>query len=165
MFAKRGLFCYNGQTMPHRDQFIHLHTHTEYSLLDGACRISDLLKRAKELGMFSLGVTDHGNMYSAVDFYVQAKDAGIKPIIGCECYVAPRTRFDKETKEDRSPYHLTVLAKNMAGYKNLLKLVSLASIEGFYSRPRIDHELLEKYREGLIVLSGCAQGAVPYQLL
>ena len=99
--------------MPHRDKFIHLHTHSEYSLLDGACRISELIKRAKELGMHSLALTDHGNMYAAVDFYLRSQGrAGVKPILGCEMYVAPRTRFDKETKEDRSPYHLTVLAKN-----------------------------------------------------
>jgi len=151
--------------MPHRDKFVHLHTHTEYSLLDGACRIADLLQRAKELGMKSLAVTDHGNMYAAVEFYLKAKEAGIKPIIGCECYVAPRTRFDKETKEDRSPYHLTLLAKNMVGYKNLIKLVSLASIEGFYSRPRIDHELIEKYHEGIIAMSGCAGGHVQALLM
>jgi DNA polymerase-3 subunit alpha len=151
--------------MPHREKFVHLHTHTEYSLLDGACRIPELISRAKELGMHSLAVTDHGNMYSAVDFYLQAKEAGIKPIIGCEIYVAPRTRFDKETKEDRSPYHLTLLAKNRQGYKNLLKLVSLASIEGFYSRPRIDRELIEKHHEGLIALSGCSGGQIPSLLL
>src|SRR3989344_4635987 len=126
--------------MPHRDKFIHLHVHTEYSLLDGACRLPDLLTRAKELGMKSLAVTDHGYMYAALDFYLQAKKAGIKPLIGCELYVAPRSRFDKETKEDRSPYHLTLLAKDTVGYHNLLKLVSLASLEGFYARPRIDRE-------------------------
>lgn len=151
--------------MPHRDKFIHLHTHTEYSLLDGACRIPDLLKRAKELGMHALAITDHGNMYAAIDFYLQAKEIGIKPIIGCEMYVAPRTRFDKETKEDRSPYHLTLLAKDLLGYKNLIKLVSLASLEGFYSRPRVDRELLGKYHEGLAALSGCCGGQVSKLLL
>jgi DNA polymerase-3 subunit alpha len=150
--------------MPHRDKFIHLHTHSEYSLLDGACRISELIKRAKELGMHSLALTDHGNMYAAIEFYLKAKEEGVKPIVGCEMYVAPRTRFDKETKEDRSPYHLTMLAKNLAGYKNLLKLASLASIEGFYSRPRVDLELLGKYREGLVVLSGCAEGEISRRL-
>mgnify|MGYP001276998713 CR=1 FL=1 len=151
--------------MPHREKFVHLHTHTEYSLLDGACRIPDLLHRAKELGMHSLAVTDHGNMYSAVDFYLQAKEAGVKPIIGCETYVAPRTRFDKETKEDRSPHHLTLLAKDREGYKNLIKLVSLASIEGFYSRPRIDRELIQKYHKGLIAMTGCAGGEIPSLLM
>ena len=151
--------------MPHQDKFIHLHTHTEYSLLDGACRIPDLVARAKELGMSALAVTDHGNMYAAVEFYLKAKEEGLKPIIGCEMYVAPRTRFDKETKEDRSPYHLTCLAKNSTGYHNLMKLASLASIEGFYSRPRVDRELLEKYKEGLVVMSGCAGGEVQRHLL
>ena len=115
--------------------------------------------------MHSLAVTDHGNMYAVVDFYLQAKEFGIKPLVGCELYVAPRSRFDKETKEDRSPYHLTVLAKDKTGYKNLLKLVSLASLEGFYSRPRVDRELLEKYHAGLVVLSGCPKGEVPTLLL
>jgi DNA polymerase-3 subunit alpha len=151
--------------MPHQDKFIHLHTHTEYSLLDGACRIPDLVARAKELGMSALAVTDHGNMYAAVEFYLKAKEEGLRPIIGCEMYVAPRTRFDKETKEDRSPYHLTCLAKNSVGYHNLMKLASLASIEGFYSRPRIDRELIEKYKEGLVVMSGCAGGEIQRHLL
>ncbi|MBN2057627.1 MAG: DNA polymerase III subunit alpha [Candidatus Saganbacteria bacterium] len=147
--------------MPHRDKFVHLHCHSEYSLLDGAGRIPDLIKAAKEHGMPALALTDHGNMYAAVNFFQQAKTAGIKPILGCEMYIAPRTRFDKETKEDRSPHHLTVLASNEAGYRNLLKLVTLASTEGFYSRPRIDRELLEKYYQGLIVLSGCPKGEIP----
>lgn len=147
--------------MPHKDKFVHLHTHSEFSLLDGAARIPDLVKTAKELGMHALALTDHGNMYAAVKFYCAAKDAGIKPILGCELYVAPRTRFDKETKQDRSPFHLTVLAMDLQGYRNLIKLVSLASIEGFYSRPRVDKELLQKYKEGLIVLSGCPKGEVP----
>ncbi|MFC1571361.1 DNA polymerase III subunit alpha [Candidatus Margulisiibacteriota bacterium] len=147
--------------MPHNNKFVHLHCHSEFSLLDGAARITDLVKTAKEQGMHSLALTDHGNMYATVSFFTAAKEAKIKPILGCEMYVAPRTRFDKETKEDRSPHHLTVLAENMDGYKNLLKLVSLASIEGFYSRPRIDRELLEKYKAGLIVLSGCPKGEVP----
>ncbi len=129
--------------------------------MDGAARIPDLVKAAKEHGMRSIALTDHGNMYSAINFYTAAKESGVKPILGCEMYVAPRTRFDKETKEDRSPYHLTVLAKNSSGYRNLTKLVSLASSEGFYSRPRVDRELLEKYGEGLIVLSGCPKGEVP----
>jgi DNA polymerase-3 subunit alpha len=146
--------------MPHRNKFVHLHVHTEYSLLDGACRVTDLIDRAKELGMPALAVTDHGNMYAAVQFYLAAKQAGIKPIIGCEMYLAPRSRHDKETKEDRSPNHLTLLVKNETGYKNLIKLASIASIEGFYSRARIDRELLEKYHEGLIAMSGCAEGEI-----
>jgi len=147
--------------MPHKGKFVHLHAHSEYSLLDGAARIPDLVKAAKDRGMPALALTDHGNMYAAVKFYTAAREAGIKPILGCEMYVAPRTRFDKETKEDRSPWHLTVLAKNSDGYRNLIKLVSLASLEGFYSRPRIDRELLERHRQGLIVLSGCPKGEVP----
>lgn len=138
--------------------FIHLHVHSEYSLLDGASRIEDLAKRAHELGMKGMAITDHGNMYGAVKFYLTMKEAGLKPIIGSELYVAPGSRFSKATKEDRSPFHLTVLAKNKTGYKNLVKLVSLANTEGFYSKPRVDHELLEKYKEGLVVLSGCAKG-------
>ena len=138
--------------------FVHLHVHSEYSLLDGACRLEDLVKRAKELNMPAVALTDHGNMYGAVEFYLKAKEVGIKPIIGCECYLAPRTRHDKETKEDRSPFHLTILAKNAAGYLNLCQLVSAASIEGFYSRPRLDRELLERHHEGLVVLSGCLKG-------
>ncbi|MBU0573868.1 MAG: DNA polymerase III subunit alpha [Candidatus Margulisbacteria bacterium] len=144
------------------NNFVHLHVHSEYSLLDGASRIKDLVARAKELGMPALALTDHGNMYGILKFYNSAREAGIKPILGCEMYVAPRSRFDKETKEDRSPYHLTLLAKNNNGLKNLFKLVSLASIEGFYSRPRIDRELIEKYGKDLVALSGCLKGEIPY---
>ena len=144
------------------DQFVHLHCHSEYSLLDGAARIKEMVKVAKELGMPAIALTDHGNMYGTVQFVNAAKEAGIKPIIGCELYVAPRTRFDKETKEDRSPYHLTALVKNAKGYTNLMNLVSLASIDGFYSRPRVDHELLEKYHEGIVFLSGCPKGEIPF---
>ncbi|MBU1027029.1 MAG: DNA polymerase III subunit alpha [Candidatus Margulisbacteria bacterium] len=147
--------------MPSKPKFVHLHTHSEFSLLDGAGRIPDLVKTAKELGMPALALTDHGNMHAAVTFFTEAKAAGIKPILGCEMYVAPRSRFDKETKEDRSPSHLTVLAKDQEGYKNLLKLVSIASIEGFYAKPRIDKEILPKYAKGLVVLSGCPKGEVP----
>lgn len=129
-------------------------------MLDGACRIADLLAKAKEYGQSAIAVTDHGNMYAAIEFYLAAKELGIKPIIGCELYVAPRTRFDKETKEDRSPFHLTALAKNEAGYKKLIKMVSLASIEGFYSRPRIDKELLKQYAGDLVLMSGCAGGEI-----
>jgi len=147
--------------MPHKDKFVHLHCHSEYSLLDGAGRVSDLVKVAKEQGMHAVALTDHGNMYATVKFFTEAKAVGIKPIIGCEVYVAPRTRFDKETKEDRSPHHITALAKNETGYRNLLQLVSLASIEGFYSRPRVDRELVKQYSAGLVALSGCLKGEIP----
>jgi DNA polymerase-3 subunit alpha len=147
--------------MPHRKKFVHLHVHSEFSLLDGAARITDLVAAAHHLGMPALALTDHGNMYAAIKFYNAALAQGLKPIIGCEMYLAPRRRFDKETKEDRSPHHLTVLASNQTGYQNLLKLVSLASLEGFYAKPRIDQELLERYAAGLIVLSGCPKGQIP----
>jgi len=149
--------------MPH--QFVHLHTHSEFSLLDGMSRITDLVKRTRELGMKSLALTDHGNMYAAVKFYVAAREHEVHPLLGCEMYLAPRTRLDKETKEDRSPYHLTVLAKDNEGYRNLLKLVSLASLEGFYMKPRIDKELIEKYHKGLVILSGCPAGEIPSLVL
>lgn len=145
--------------------YVNLHVHTEYSLLDGACRIKRLVERAKELGQTAVAITDHGNMYGAVEFYNIAKDAGIKPIIGCELYVAPRTRFDKESRIDSSPYHLVVLCENNTGYKNLVKLVSFASLEGFYNKPRVDIELLEKYHEGLICMSACLAGEIPRLLV
>ena len=144
--------------------FTHLHVHTEYSLLDGACRIDKLMARAKELGMDSIAITDHGVMFGAVRFYEEAKKAGIKPIIGCECYVARRGRTDKDPAHDRSSYHLVLLVKNDQGYRNLIKMVSLAYKEGFYYKPRIDHELLEKYHEGLVCLSACLQGKVQREL-
>lgn len=144
--------------------FVHLHVHTEYSLLDGACRIKQLVSRAKDLGMNAVAITDHGNMYAAVEFYNECKKQGIKPIIGCEVYVAPRTRFDKQGKIDMSPYHLVLLCKNEQGYKNLSKLASLAATEGFYNRPRVDFELLERYRDGLVCLSGCLAGEVARRL-
>ncbi len=145
--------------------FIHLHVHSEYSLLDGASRVEDLAKRAKELGMKGMAITDHGSMYGAVKFYLKMKKAGIKPIIGSELYVAPNGRFSKTTAEDRSPFHLTVLAKNKEGYKNLVKLVSKGHTEGFYSKPRVDRELIEKYHDGLIVLSGCMKGELASLIL
>lgn len=145
--------------------FTHLHLHTEFSLLDGACRIEQLVLRAKELGMQSLAITDHGNMYGAVDFYKACKKHGIKPIIGCEVYVAPRTRFDKEKALDKEYNHLILLCKNEIGYKNLIKLVSLSYTEGYYYKPRIDRDILEKYHEGLICLSACLAGEIPQNLL
>ena len=145
--------------------FVHLHLHTEYSLLDGACRIKPLIQRIKELGQTAAAITDHGNMYGAVEFWNEAKKEGIKPIIGCEVYVARRTRHDREAGLDSSPYHLILLCENNEGYRNLVKLVSLASIEGFYNRPRVDVELLKKYHSGLICLSACLAGEIPWLLM
>lgn len=145
--------------------FTHLHLHTEYSLLDGACRIEPLVLRAKELGMTSLAITDHGNMYGAVDFYKTCKKHGIKPIIGCEVYVAPRTRFDREKVLDKDYNHLILLCENETGYKNLIKLVSLSYTEGYYYKPRVDHDILEKYHDGLICLSACLAGEIPQAIL
>ncbi len=144
--------------------FTHLHVHTEYSLLDGACRIDKLLSRAKELGQTAMAITDHGVMYGAVKFYEQAKKLGIKPIIGCEVYMAARTRFDKDGSVDREHNHLILLAKNEKGYRNLIHLVSLAYKEGFYYKPRIDHELLSQFHEGLVCLSACLAGKVQHLL-
>ncbi|MBI4065433.1 DNA polymerase III subunit alpha [Candidatus Gottesmanbacteria bacterium] len=144
--------------------FVHLHTHSEFSLLDGLGKLDHLIDRAKSFGMDALAITDHGAMYGAFKFYLKAKTAGIKPIIGVETYVARRSRFDKEAKVDTDPYHLVLLAKNITGYKNLMKLVTHAHLEGYYYRPRIDFELLEQHHEGLICLSACLQGQVPYLL-
>ena len=145
--------------------FVHLHIHSEFSLLDGANRIKDLPVRAKELGMKAMAITDHGVMYGAIDFYKACKKEGIKPIIGCEVYVAPRSRFDKEPNIDNHYYHLILLAKDNQGYKNLSKLVSIGFVDGYYYKPRIDLEVLEKYHEGLICLSACLAGAVNQALL
>ena len=136
-------------------KFVHLHTHSEYSLLDGISKIPQLVKKAKELGMEALALTDHGSMYGAIEFYKECKSAGIKPIIGAELYVAPRSHTLKEGKADSEPFHLTVLAKNHQGYLNLMKLISIAQLDGFYYRPRVDKALLKQYHEGLICLSGC----------
>lgn len=141
--------------------FVHLHVHSEYSLLDGACRIKELVKAAKRKGQTAITVTDHGNMYGAVEFYAAAREEGIKPIIGCEVYVAGRSRFDKDAVLDAKANHLILLCENEQGYKNLIKMVSLAWTEGFYKKPRIDEELLEQYHEGLICLSACLAGAIP----
>ena len=145
--------------------FVHLHLHTEYSLLDGACRIPSLVKRAKELGMHSLAVTDHGVMYGIVDFYKACKKEGIKPILGCEVYTAPRSHTDKDPRKDADQGHLILLAKNNTGYRNLMKLVSMGFTEGFYYKPRIDYTLLETYHEGLIALSACLGGDIPQKIL
>ncbi|MDY3928756.1 MAG: DNA polymerase III subunit alpha [Clostridia bacterium] len=145
--------------------FAHLHTHSEYSLLDGASRISDLISRTKELGMEYIAITDHGAMYGVVDFYREAKKQGINPVIGCEVYVAPRTRFDKTHEYDSKYSHLILLAENDQGYKNLIKIVSAGFTDGFYYKPRVDFDLLKQYSEGLIALSACLAGEIPKLLL
>ena len=144
--------------------FAHLHLHTEFSLLDGACRIKDLVKRVKELGQTSVAITDHGVMYGCVDFYRACKAEGIRPVIGCEVYVAPRTRFDKEHGRDTEARHLVLLCRNEEGYRNLSYMVSQANVEGFYVKPRIDLDLLRAHHEGLIALSGCLAGEIPRRL-
>ncbi|MBA7474082.1 DNA polymerase III subunit alpha [subsurface metagenome] len=144
--------------------FTHLHIHTEYSLLDGMCRIPQLVSRAKELGMDSLAITDHGVMYGAIEFYLAAKEAGIKPIIGCEVYVAQDSRFSRNAS-DRNNYHLILLAKNQTGYRNLIQLTTKAHLESFYYKPRVDKELLQEYHQGLIALSACIAGEVPRLIL
>ena len=138
--------------------FAHLHVHTEYSLLDGACRIRDLPKLVKSMGQTACAITDHGVMYGAIDFYRACKAEGVKPIIGCEVYVAPRTRFDKQHEFDSEARHLVLLCENEEGYRNLSYLVSMAHVEGFYIKPRIDWALLHEHAEGLICLSGCLAG-------
>ena len=141
--------------------FTHLHVHTEYSLLDGSNKIKEYVKRVKELGMDSAAITDHGVMYGVIDFYKACKAEGINPILGCEVYVAPNSRFDKELTggEDRY-YHLVLLAENNKGYENLMKIVSRGFTEGYYYKPRVDMELLQEYHEGIIALSACLAGEV-----
>jgi DNA polymerase III alpha subunit len=154
--------------MSHAD-FVHLHLHTEYSLLDGACRLDRLVDKAHELKFPALAVTDHGAMHGAIDFYKAAREKGIKPIIGCEVYVAPGSRFEKKTGSTgggRDVYHhLGLLAKDETGYKNLIKLTTAAHLEGYYYKPRIDKEILAKHREGLIALSGCLASEIPDLIL
>lgn len=145
--------------------FVHLHVHTEYSLLDGAARIKDVIEKACQLGMPAVAITDHGNMYGVVDFYKEAKKKGIKPLLGCEVYVAPRSRFQKEQGRDDYRYHLVLLAKNIEGYRNLMKLVTASYLEGFYYKPRVDRELLSRHSKGLIALSACKAGEIPVLLL
>src|SRR5438874_4674598 len=151
--------------MPHApikppEQFVHLHNHTEYSLLDGASRINAMVARAAELEMPALALTDHGVMYGAIHFYKACLKAGIKPILGFEAYVAPRTRTDRDARADRDPYHLTVLAADGEGYRNLMALCTIGQKEGLYYKPRIDREVLSAHSKGLIVLSGCLGGEV-----
>ena len=143
--------------------FAHLHVHTEYSLLDGACRIREIASAAKRKGFSSLAVTDHGVMYGVIDFYRACLKEGIHPVIGCEVYVAPNSRFDKNPQERY--FHMVLLCLNNTGYQNLIKLVSKGFTEGFYSKPRIDDSLLEEYHEGLICLSACLAGEIPQRLL
>lgn len=145
--------------------FVHLHVHSEYSLLDGSCRIKDLIAKTKELNMKAIAITDHGVMYGVIDFYKEAVAQGIKPIIGCEIYIAPRSMQDREYGIDNENYHLVLLAKDMTGYKNLMKIVTMASIEGFYYKPRVDREFLKEHSEGLIALSACLAGEVPSYIL
>ncbi len=145
--------------------FVHLHCHSEYSLLDGAARINDIVKRAVELNMPAVAITDHGTMFGVVDFYRAAKAAGVKPILGCELYVAPRSRFDKEPRKDDMQYHLVLLAENETGYQNLMHLVSAGYLEGFYYKPRIDRELLQEHSEGLIAMSACLAGEISTRIL
>ena len=145
--------------------FVHLHVHTEYSLLDGACRISSMMDRVKELGQNAIAITDHGVMYGCIDFYKAAKAAGVKPIIGCEVYVARRLMSDRVHGIDNDPYHLVLLCENRKGYENLCLLVSEAFMNGFYGKPRVDLELLRKYHEGIIALSACLAGGVQQYLL
>ncbi len=147
------------------EKFVHLHVHSEYSLLDGACRLEQLAERVKENGQTAVAVTDHGNLYAAVLFYDAAIARGIRPIIGCEIYLAQRTRFDREPHLDGKSYHLLLLCENNEGYQNLVKLVSHANLEGFYKKPRVDLELLRKYHHGLICLSACIAGEIPRLLL
>lgn len=145
-------------------KFVHLHVHSEYSLLDGACRIKDMIKRAKKLNQSAIAITDHGSMYGVMEFYKTAKSEGVKPIIGCEVYVAKRSRFDKVREYDSEIYHLVLLCKNNIGYQNLIKMVSKSFIEGFYNKPRIDEDLLRQHSEGLMALSACLAGAIPRAL-
>jgi len=145
--------------------FTHLHVHTEYSLLDGMCRVKDVLEKAKNLGMTSLAVTDHGAMYGAFKFFVKAQEIGVKPIIGVEVYKAKNSRLDKQAGIDRDRFHLVLLAKDLEGYRNLMKLVSIAHLEGFYYKPRVDFEILRKYSKGVIALSACLGGEIPQAIL
>ena len=145
--------------------FAHLHVHTEYSFLDGACRIEPLLAHAKELGMTAMAITDHGGMYGIIDFYKKAKDAGIKPIIGCEVYTAGRDMLDFTHERGNRTGHLVLLAKNNTGYRNLIQMVSRGYTEGFYYKPRVDFEEIKKHAEGLICLSACLAGDIPHAIM
>src|SRR6266404_4227067 len=145
---------------PKGSDFVHLHNHTQYSLLDGLTKVEPLIDRVKVMGMSSIAITDHGTMSGVIEFYKTAKAAGIKPIIGTEAYISSRSLADKDPTKDRQYYHLTLLAMDNTGYKNLMRLSTIASLEGFYYRPRVDHESIKKHSDGLIVLSGCIGGEV-----
>ena len=145
--------------------FVHLHNHTHYSLLDGLTKIDELINLAKEDGAPAVAITDHGVMYGVVEFYQKCKKAGIKPIIGVEAYLAPASRHDKNTRADGHSFHLLLLAKNNEGYQNLIKLTSIAHLEGFYYKPRIDWELLQQYHEGIIACSACLGGEISQLIL
>jgi len=157
--------CKLGGFIVRHSNFVHLHTHTEYSLLDGACRIAELVAQAKKHKMPALAITDHGVMYGAIQFYREAIRQGVKPIIGCEMYVAQQSRFDKSTQRKETPYHLILLVKNNEGYKNLIKLVTSSYLEGFYYKPRIDKEILKEHSNGLIALSACLKGEISQCIL
>ncbi|HTP07160.1 MAG TPA: PHP domain-containing protein, partial [Anaerolineae bacterium] len=144
--------------------FVHLHVHSEYSVLDGLSKVGGIVARAKELGQPAVAITDHGAMYGVIDFFNAAKKAGVKPIIGMEGYLARRTRFDRDPQKDKSPYHLLLLAQTQTGYQNLLKLASISQLEGYYYRPRVDKEVLAQYSEGLIVTTGCGAAEIPRYL-
>lgn len=148
-----------------KPSFVHLHNHSEYSLLDGACRVKDLVGQARKLDMPAVAITDHGVLYGVIDFYKEARKQGIKPIIGCEVYVATRSRFDRDPRLDDDQYHLVLLCKNETGYKNLVELVSRAYIDGFYYKPRVDLDLLARHSEGLIAMSACLAGEIPSWLI
>ena len=145
--------------------FIHLHVHTKYSLLDGASDIKSLISYAKELDMPALAITDHGVMYGVIEFYQEAMKQGVKPIIGCEVYITSGSHFERGIKERDNQYHLILLAENNEGYQNLMKLVSIAHLEGFYYKPRIDKDVLRKYSKGIIGLSACIAGEIPSHVI
>src|SRR6478752_2900128 len=148
------------------DSFVHLHVHTEYSTLDGAVRIADLMKKAKQFGMPAVGMTDHGVLYGAIEFYQEAKKAGINPIVGCEVYMAPGKHTEKKATSGRdASSHMTLLATSRVGYHNLVKLVSIAHLDGMYYKPRIDKDLLAQYKEGIIGPSGCLKGEIPQAIV